>query len=592
MRLSLVVAVAVAACAGAPPPPPPQRTVATARRTPAAVSHGAHATDPPRVDSLRACPPETFGVLARFRSAQRTLHFGPLCTEVVLGHFAAVFATGTPTEATDLWVLVHGDRDEVHRVQRFPVGARIAYGRIVQGWVYLLGRSNALEDMPADCNLLAILPLPHPLGPSPEVRLLSPLEVNLLRSTDEADLARRLTFAVPERDPTVREANALVTEISRGGPNVLLDHLSPEGAPTLRAWQVGMFQETDYVSPQGDPTSVRVSRATALVRDIAQNMDCSAGDRCVGHADALAASASAEVLVRMDGPRAIIAGLLSAAPVHTDLTDGTHPWGPERPATDDEVSLARALTVDGTVDNPVLTSDRDGQRVMAFQVNTVPPPERLRVYLLAPGHAPRAFDANGLGSAASLPWDIHLRDYDRDGGFEIVTTGRGPEGSPVGTIAGIVGSPTVGQPRLTVRFDMLRAAYGDASVRDFDAHLRGFHPSPSDSHVACALLDRLADAHDAHALVAATGGTFTVIPYTLLSQPLHGSPHRISRRDLQRSSDPSEILGNLAGMHCSDLDCTWDQSLCRATGGDGERGYFWFADGGRRLAAVSRYTPQ
>ncbi len=585
--VSLALVASLTACEGTAPPPPPRRTVANSRRL-AARSTRRGAANPPAVDSVRQCPRETARALARYRQG-RTLHFGPLCTEVFNGRFSAVMATGTAEEASDVWVVFHDARgDEVHRVKRFPVGARISFGRISQGWVYLLGRSNALEDMPAGAQLLAIFPLPRPgATTSPEIGLLSPLEAPLLRATDVEDLDRRLAFPVPPRDPSAVEAQRTVADLAQRGPNALLDRLSPEGAPTLRAWQVGMFQETDYVSPQGDPTSPHLARTVALVRSVAQSMDCTAGDRCIARSDrALAAGAApAQVFLRYEGQRVVVAALLSAAdaPLRDAGDDARQPWSAEAQGTPEDQSLAESLTLDGAVQGAVVTSSRGDARAVAFQVARASGGAEARLYVIEPGHAPRPYVDRSIGQATLGSTELHLRDYERDGGLEVVTVGRSRDDAPMFSVASVASPPTVSQHVLTHRLDMLRVTFGDADLRAFDAHLRGFRAYPSERDVACATLDRVAGGGEREFL-SAVGASLATITYQEPWQPLRGAPQRIARRELQRTG--SSALGPFAGVRCNDLSCDWSQSICRLPG-DEDRGVLWFTDGGRKIAAVS-----
>jgi hypothetical protein len=256
--------VASVGCEATAPPPRPARTVGNSRRVgPASARAASGEQGPPRVDSAARCAPEAVTALRRVTQGHQTRHFGPLCTDVYNGRFSAMMATGDG---------VRGERrvgacsttprgDEVHRVRRFPVGARVGFGRIVQGWVYLLGRSNALEDMPAGAQLLTIFPLPRPGDTRPP-------RWGSSRPSRRPSCARRTSTTstaaspspMPQRDPAARDAERTITEHRARGPQRAPRSPRPEGAPTLRAWQVGMFQETDYVSPQGDPASPRLAR--------------------------------------------------------------------------------------------------------------------------------------------------------------------------------------------------------------------------------------------------------------------------------------------------------------------------------------------
>lgn len=579
----LALLAAAVACEGTAPPPRRERTVANARRASASARASRLGGNPPAVDSVRQCPRETARALARFRQG-RTLHFGPLCTDVYNGRFSAVMATGTEGEASDVWVLFHDPRgDEVHRVQRFPVGARVSFGRISQGWVYLLGRSNVLDDMPADAQLLAIFPLPRPGDArAPEVGLLSPLEAPLLRATDVEDLDRRLAFPVPPRDPSARDATRVVTDIATNGPNRLLDHLSPEGAPTLRAWQVGLFQELNYVSPQGDPTSPHLARAMELLRSVARSMDCTAGDRCVARD---ASRGDAQVFLRNEGPRIVVAALMEGADGGRGLTseDAPTPWGAEAQGGADEQGLAESLTLDGTVQGPVMTMTRGSSRALAFQVARAAGGAETRVYVIDGEHAPRPYVDRSIGTVTLGSLELHLRDYERDGGLELVTFARGRDNSPTFSVASVRAPSTVTQHDLVHRLDMQRATFNDSDLRAVDAHLRGFRAYPSDREVACPLLDRVAGG-DARELLNAVGPSLATITYQEAWQPLRGAPQRIARRDLQRLG--TTALGPFAGLRCADLVCDWTQSVCRIPG-DEDRGVLWFTDGGRKIAAVS-----
>lgn len=587
----LVLLAGLLGCEATAPPPPPARTVGSSRRAgPAGARAVAGEQGPPQVDSARQCAPETNGPLARLRGG-RNVVFGPLCTDVYNGRFSAVFATGAEREVTDVWVVFHDPRgDEIHRVGRWPAGAQIGFGRIVQGWVYLLGRGVALEDQPADGQLLAIFPLPRPGGRSPEVRLLSPLEAPLLRATDLAELDRRLQFPVPPSDPSAREAEAAVLRIARGGPNALLDALSPEGAPTLRAWQVGLFEEIDYVSPQGDPTNPHIARTLSLVRELAPAMDCAAGDRCTAvPQQPLALGATpAQVLLRKEGGRVLVAALIAGAPApQSAAADGrATPWSNEVLDQPEDVTLARALTLDGDVRGHVVAATRGDARVIAFGLGLRRGGRAVRAYVMEPGHAPRAFDDASLGARATDDPELHLRDYERDGGFELVSIGHANDGAALLSIASQRAPATVSQRALWHRLDMLRATFGDDRVASVDAHLRGFRADPADAEIACATLDRLAATPDGRTLTRATGGSFAVIRFSEPGQPLRGTPTRITPRDLARPSAVTEFLGPFAGQRCATLRCDWPQSFCRAAA-EGVEGVLWFGGGGRRLAAVS-----
>lgn len=580
----------LAACEGTAPTGPRTRTVANSRRAAAGASRGGRrgAGNPPPVDSVRQCPRETSRALARYR-ANRTLHFGPLCTEVFNGRFSAVMATGTEAEASDVWVLFHDPRgDEVHRVMRFPVGAHIGFGRIVQGWVYLLGRSNALEDMPAGAQLLALFPLPRPgENAPPEIGLLSPLETPLLRATDIDDLDRRLAFPMPLRDPPAREAERAITEIARAGPNTLLDHLSPEGAPTLRAWQVGMFQETDYISPQGDPASPRLANAMTLLRGVAESMDCARGDRCVARSDRALepGAAPGQVFLRYEAQRIIVAGLIAPAPprLRQAGAEARAAWSAEERANAEDRGLAESLTLDGTVQGDVVSATRGESKVVAFQVARATGGAESRLYVIDAGHAPRPYVDRSLGAVTLGTTELHLRDYERDGGIDLVSFARGRDNAPVFSVASVQAPPTVAQHELSHRLDMHRVAFGVTELRGLDARLRGFRADPADRDTACGILERVAGG-DARAFLQATGGVLATITYAEAWQPLRGAPARIARRELQQQGPAA--LGPFANVRCQDLTCDWTQSLCRLPGEE-DRGVLWFADAGRRIAAVS-----
>lgn len=600
MRVVLsTVALALAAlgCRAPAPDLPPRRTVASARRAgPAAARSGRTggntAANPPAVDSVRTCPESTFRTLSHYR-ANRSLHFGPLCTDVFNGRFGAIMATGTQNEATDVWVLFHDTRgDDVYRVRRWPVGARIEFGVIAQGWVYLLGHSNALEDMPSGARLLAIFPLPRPGAESaPEVRLLSPLEAPLLRASDANDLDRRLAFPVPERDPTTAQAEATVNAIAQQGPNQLLDHLLPEGAPTLRAWQIGIFQETDYVSPQGDPTSPHTANATSLIRLVARSMDCSAGDRCIERPELpLAPGATpAQVMLLYERQRVNIAALVSAAPPRTNGPEPSGSWSTERLDADEDVSLARALTLDGEPEGHVVGTTLGSARLVAFRVRRPRGTSETRAYLIDGDRAPRAYTDHSLPPSATGEIELHLRDYERDGGPELISIAHDSDNNPVTAVSSIAAPRTVAQQTLTHRLDMQRVAFTANTIADFDQRLRTFRAAPADPLVACGVLEHLAGL-DSRAFAQATNNSLVTITYREPGQPLRGELQRISRRQLRRDGAARELLGPFAGLRCVDLRCDWHQSLCRLAD-DSREGVLWFSDGGRHIAAVSLFHP-
>jgi len=587
--------VASVGCEATAPPPRPARTVGNSRRVgPAAARAGSGEQGPPRVDSAARCAPEAVSALRRVTQGHQPV-FGPLCTDVYNGRFSAIVATGEGEEVSDVWAVFHDSRgDEIHRVGRWPAGARVAFGRIVQGWVYLIGRGVAREDQPADGQVLAIFPLPRPGGRAPEVRVLSPLEAPLLRANEPAEFDRRVQFPVPPTDPTAREAEAAVLRIARGGPNALLDALSPEGAPTLRAWQVGLFEEIDYVSPQGDPTNPHIARTLSLIREVAPAMDCTAGDRClaVPQTPLAAGAAPAQVMLRKEGNRVLIAALLAAAPApQSAVADGREtPWGAEAVDAADDVALARSLTLDGAVRGHVVGASRGPARAIAFAIGLHRGGRATRAYVMEPGHAPRPFDDTSLGERATDDPELHLRDYERDGGFELVSIGHANDGTALISIASQRSPATVSQRALWHRLDMLRATFGDDRVAAVDAHLRGFHSDVASPELACATLDRLTEAPDARALQRATGGGFAVISFRERGQPLRGEPRRVTAREMARPGAVQELLGPFAGRRCAALRCDWAQSYCQRPDDD-SGAVLWFAAGGRRLAAISVPAP-
>lgn len=557
---------------------------------PAGAREVAGQSAPPRVDSAARCAPETNAALRRITEGHSVV-YGPLCTDVYNGRFSAVFATGEGREVSDVWVIFHDTRgDEIHRVTRWPVGAEITFGRIVQGWVYLIGRGLELEDQPAGGKLLAIFPLPRPGGGATAVRVLSPLEAPLLRANDPDEFDRRIRFPVPPTDPTAREAEAAVLRIARGGPNALLDALSPEGAPTLRAWQVGLFEETDYVSPQGDPTNPHIARTLSLLREVAPSMDCRNGDRCIAipQTPLPLGAAPAQVLLRKENGRIVIAAILAAAPAPSPETSAGRvaTWGSERFDDADDVALASSLTLDGAVRGRVVGATRGELRAIAFSVGLHRGGRSIRAYTIGAGRAPRPFDDGSLGERATDDPELHFRDYENDGGFELVSLGHANDGAALISIASQSAPPTVSQRALWHRLDMLRATFGDDRVAAVDGHLRGFRADPASPDIACAVLDRLAATPDARTFQRATGGSFAVITFSERDQPLRGQPRRITAREAAASGAVSTILGPFAGQRCPALQCDWAQSHCRLS--EGSNGaVLWFGSGGRRVAAIS-----
>lgn len=570
--------VSLAGCGDPPAVAAPPRTVASARRG-SARRRGADAA-PPQVDSAERCGEATLRTLATLRRGH-SVHGQPLCTEVFNGRFAVVLATGSEREASDVWAVFHnGSRDEIHRVGNWPVGVRIEFGRIVSGWVYLVGRSVAREDQPAGAKVLAIFPLPRPGGEATRIAPLSPLEAELLRSSDSDDLGRRLGFEVAGANLTEAAATQTVRSIAEGGPNALFEHLTPEGAPTLRVWQDGVFQETDYVSPQGDPTSPHVSHALTLLRAIAQDMDCSSGERCVARGAPNGATPP-EVLLRTEGRRVVLSALLGSV---ERAVPSEPPRGGalrERLGHADDLAFAQGLTLDGEV-GAVVGVEANNARLVAFTVTHPNDTVETRAYRVTNGEAPRAFGDDSLGRVDSR--ELHLRDYDGDGGFELVSVGRrGAE--TVVSVSSAYAPPRVSQHRLVHRLDMLRAAFGEPSLGTLDQRLRGYAISPAPEETACASLERLAQ--DDRGARAVLGSALMVIDYNERGQPLRGTPRRVTGAPLTR--DVAGLLGPFSGRRCADLRCNFGQAWCRPRV-EGEEGVLWFGDGGRRVAAISRFV--
>ncbi len=184
-----------------------------------------------------------------------------------------------------------------------------------------------------------------------------------------------------------------------------------------------------------------------------------------------------------------------------------HAWGAEAVDDAEDRALAGALTLDGAVRGHVVGASTAARAPSPSPSDAAHRGGRAtRAYVIDAGHAPRPFDDPSLGDRATDDPELHLRDYERDGGFELVSIGHANDGAALISIASQRSPATVSQRALWHRLDMLRATFGDDRVAAVDAHLRGFHADVASPEVACAALDRLAETPDARALQRATGG--------------------------------------------------------------------------------------
>ncbi|MEI8256280.1 MAG: hypothetical protein WCJ30_11470, partial [Deltaproteobacteria bacterium] len=359
--------------------------------------HGVAA--PPPVNAAAECSMGMDQELGRFRIGNRPFHLMPVCTENYNGEWVAVLATGVTQEASDVWVVLHSAAgNELHRLRRAPVGVHFTAGTIAGGFVYLVGESIATDEMPAGADVLVEFAVPRLGGQDPEALDITPAEIPLLGARDRPELQRRIAQLATDADPGLAACEAVARRILTGGTRQLISALPSGGSvPSLRAWQVGVYERAAQLHAELDPNNGRVSGAMEVVRGLEATIDCTPGDRCIARpapsaAERTEAVVDGQILFRPDGVNTVIAAVIGQAhrsdalsqPSEDRLTSPRYDFAADR-------AVAEQLTLDGTVEGRVAGLARGPVHMVAWGY-AVGTRHESAVMLVVEGRAPRRFD--------------------------------------------------------------------------------------------------------------------------------------------------------------------------------------------------------
>lgn len=591
-----------ASTCGPPPTPPPPRPFvrpAAVIQTAAPATHssdGQTSTRPrrtaplaPDVQAARDCPPDANHALARYRIGGRPFHLSPVCTPDYSGEWAAVFATGTEQEASDVWVAVRSSRGlELHRVQRSPVGVRYTGATIVHGIVHLTGQSIATDEMPAGADVLVTFPIPWPGAGDPSALDLSPTEVPLLGARDRQELEHRIAsiYVVPESSPEASET--ATRRIVQTGPRGLIAALpSGGGVPVVRAWQTGVYERVTILHPELDPASARVLDAYQVVQSLGASLDCSPGDRCQTQAAHNAVESSevavpAQILFRREGLTTVVSAIVQPArrPDPPFETTEQRPQVRLSPPVYNAVqdrALLESLLLEGSLQGRVTAVTRDTVRIVAGSVAAPDGRSNTVVYVLSPGRAPRRFEDRMLDRLATGPRELHFRDVERDAEPELVTIASLGEGERIVGVGTLSWPPSILDRTIRIRLDLMRLALGARSMAEADRAFRAWHPVDINRDTLCPAIERITSLSPRR-LASAVPTGLTLIEYQEPGQPLWGRFRRIDARTIRTLSSGEQILGPFVGARCDAMVCDWAQGYCRAGTGETEQGYLWLTD--------------
>ncbi|MBL8681587.1 MAG: hypothetical protein JNK05_20640 [Myxococcales bacterium] len=533
----------------------------------------------PDVSAAGQCAPSITAEINRLRRNQVTMHGEPACTEDYGGEWAAVFATGTEQEASDVWVVVAASgRVEHHRVRRTPYGVRYTAISIYRGLAVLTGRSIQSEEMPANAEALVAFAIPFPGNPAPAVLELQPALTPILGASDRLDLDNRLQGLVAESEAssdTVRPVLARCAE----GPRGLIGALpSTQSVPVVRGWQLGVYERLGDMHAQLDPTNARVSTGHEIIRRIAERGGCDEGWRCVvrpeGRRELPESAVAPQAQFKRVGATTVIAAILDA---------GTRPEALGQPSPDrmsaprsndpQDRLVAQRLALD-PIEGPVAGASRGPVKFIAF--TTVEGERRVtHVYAVSPNRAPRRFEDDSNGRVINGARQVQIRDIDGNEEPEVLIASRfGANG--VVSVSTLFWPPTVTDRLTFARLDATRALVDAHNLDEADRALRSFQPSPFENEEQlCQVVSRIAQTTPRQLAPLVPSPGFTVIDYATPGQPLRGEVRRMTSADLRNAADIAAVFGPFANAPCNEMECDSTLGFCKLRRGGRELGYLW-----------------
>lgn len=610
-RFSASIGLALAAAACTPPAAPPVvrpfSDPGSVARAQAGSESQANAQRPrpqlrfrgvsrmPDVSAAAQCAPAIASELNRIRHGTVSLHGEPTCTDDFGGEWAAVFATGTTAEASDVWVVTSAaGRVEKHRVRRTPYGVRYTAVSIYRGLAVLVGRSLQSEEMPAGAHVLVAFALPFPGNPPPAALELQPTLVPLLGANDRMDLESRFQNLVNDPEP---EGDSVRAVLSRGadGPRGLIGTLpSTQSVPVVRAWQTGVYERLSELHAQLDPSHGRVGIGAEVIRRLAEHANCDEVWRCVarpeGRRELPEVAMPLQAQFKRAGANTVLAALIDTGSRPEDQGQPSQDrMGAPRSNDAQDRTIAGQLALDA-IEGPVVGNSRGPVRFVAF--TTVEGERRVtHVYVVAANRAPRRFEEDSLGTVTTGARAVSIRDIDGNDEPEVLVSARFGATAVVGAST-LFWPPTVTDRSTFARLDAMRVMIDAHSLEDADRALRSFQPSPFENdEQLCQTVARIATTAPRQLASLVPSNGFLQIDYANEGQPLRGAQRRMSAADVRGAADAAAIFGPFANAQCNEMECDSALGHCRLRRGGREVGYLWL--GPRRnqpFWGISRFS--
>jgi hypothetical protein len=529
----------------------------------------------PDVSAEPLCPPSVRAELDRMRRGTVSLHGEPACTRDYDGEWAAVFATGTPEEASDVWVVVYANgRAEHHRVERTPYGVRYGAISIHRGLVALVGRSLPREEMPANADVLIAFGLPLPGQPAPRALDLQPSLLPLLGVNDRVELDARLRAIVSEPAPSSDAVRPVLGRAAQGPRDLIGALPSTQSIPVIREWQHGAYERLGDIHAQLDPTNARISAGFDVTHRLAERAECDEGWRCVASSARPGGAPTLQALFKRAGNSTVLAALLDVGARPDALAQPS----PERlgaPRSNDpqDRALAERVSLE-PIEGAVAGNSRGAVRLVAFTTGAGAG-RRTHLYLSQGDRAPRRIEDRSIARASDGPRSIEIVDIDGNSEPEVLVVSRAGT-APVLGVSTLFWPPAVTDRETFPRLDAMRALLDASNLDEANRALRGFAPSPfEDPTQMCQVIERLTSATPRALAAFVPPQGLTLISYPEPNEPLRGTIRRVPVPEVRATASASTLLGPFATTPCSALQCDPALGFCKLVRDRRDVGYLW-----------------